>query len=67
MEPVLIKAYINHGESHGTDTEKAEKIPGGVFMIGSPETEDGHYDDEDPLHEVHAPSFYMGRYPVCDQ
>jgi formylglycine-generating enzyme required for sulfatase activity len=42
-------------------------IPGGTFMMGSPETEEGRYDDESPLHEVRVSDFYMGRYPVTNE
>ncbi|MEM8722154.1 MAG: SUMF1/EgtB/PvdO family nonheme iron enzyme [Cyanobacteria bacterium P01_G01_bin.39] len=37
-------------------------IPGGSFMMGSPEGE-GH-NDEKPRHKVTVPSFYMGKYPI---
>ncbi len=43
------------------------RIPGGVFMMGSPEDEEGRYDAEGPLHEVHVPEFYIGRYPVTNE
>jgi formylglycine-generating enzyme required for sulfatase activity len=43
------------------------RIPGGVFMMGSPESEEGHYDDESPLHQVRVPEFYIGRYPVTNE
>jgi formylglycine-generating enzyme required for sulfatase activity len=39
-------------------------IPEGSFLMGSPAGETGSYDDEKPQHEVHVPSFYMGRYSV---
>ncbi|OUC15332.1 MAG: hypothetical protein B0A82_07565 [Alkalinema sp. CACIAM 70d] len=39
-------------------------IPGGRFLMGSPEDEPERYDDESPQHEVTVPSFFMGRYPV---
>ncbi len=42
-------------------------IPGGSFMMGSPESEKGRDDDEGPVHEVHVPAFYMGRYPVTNE
>lgn len=41
-------------------------IPGGVFMMGSPESEKDRDDDEGPQHEVSVPAFYMGRYPVTN-
>ncbi len=40
------------------------RIPGGVFMMGSPADEKGRWDRESPLHEVQVPEFCMGRYPV---
>jgi formylglycine-generating enzyme required for sulfatase activity len=46
---------------------KLVKIPGGVFLMGSPESEDGHSENEAPLHEVGVPGFYMGRYPVTNE
>jgi formylglycine-generating enzyme required for sulfatase activity len=43
------------------------RIPGGTFLMGSPDTEEGRFDDEGPQHEVAVPSFYMGRYPVTNE
>ncbi|MDJ0798412.1 MAG: SUMF1/EgtB/PvdO family nonheme iron enzyme [Calothrix sp. MO_167.B12] len=37
-------------------------IPGGTFMMGSPEREG--YNSEKPQHEVTVLSFFMGKYPV---
>ncbi len=37
-------------------------IPGGKFMMGSPEGEG--YDEERPQHEVTVQPFFMGKYPV---
>ncbi len=39
-------------------------IPGGKFLMGSPEDEAERYDDESPQHEVTVPPFFMGKYPV---
>ncbi|MTJ19210.1 SUMF1/EgtB/PvdOfamily nonheme iron enzyme [Dolichospermum sp. UHCC 0299] len=39
-------------------------IPGGKFLMGSPEDEPGGYDDESPQHEVTVQPFFMGKYPV---
>jgi formylglycine-generating enzyme required for sulfatase activity len=39
-------------------------IPGGTFMMGSPDGEMGADDDEKPQHEVTVPQFFMGRYPI---
>ena len=39
-------------------------IPGGTFVMGSPESELQRSDAEGPQHEVVVPTFLMGRYPV---
>jgi len=39
-------------------------IPGGSFMMGSPQTDPDRQDDESPLHEVTVPKFWMGRYSI---
>jgi len=39
-------------------------IPGGTFLMGSPETEKGRYDDETPQHTVRVAPFFMAKYPV---
>ncbi len=52
-------------ENLGNDvTLEMVAIPGGTFMMGSPETEAERYDDESPQHEVTVPPFFMGKYPV---
>jgi formylglycine-generating enzyme required for sulfatase activity len=40
-------------------------IPGGTFMMGSPEGEG--YDSEKPQHEVTVPAFFMGKYQVTQE
>ena len=40
------------------------KIPGGRFLMGSPETEAGRDDDAGPQHYVNVPEFLMGKYTV---
>ncbi len=42
-------------------------IPGGVFLMGSPEQGFGRWESESPLHEVQVPGFYLGRYPVTNE
>ena len=42
-------------------------IPGGEFMMGSPESEEGRYDYEGPLHKVIVPDFQIGKYPVTNK
>lgn len=39
-------------------------IPGGTFIMGAPETEEGSSNSERPQHEVTVPPFFMGKYPV---
>ena len=40
------------------------KIPGGRFLMGSPDTEAQRYDNEGPQHYVDVPEFFMGKYAV---
>ncbi len=40
------------------------EIPGGKFMMGSPESEHEHSTDESPQHQVTIQPFYIGKYPV---
>ncbi|PZO46859.1 MAG: formylglycine-generating enzyme family protein [Phormidesmis priestleyi] len=39
-------------------------IPGGTFLMGSPESEAERSPREGPQHEVSVPDFFMGRYSV---
>jgi formylglycine-generating enzyme required for sulfatase activity len=39
-------------------------IPEGGFLMGSPETEEGHRDSESPQHQVTLKPFFMGKYPI---
>ncbi len=43
------------------------RIPGGVFLMGSPADEEGRWSDEGPVHKVRIPDFYIGRYPVTNE
>lgn len=40
------------------------EIPGGVFMMGSPDTEEGHQQDESLQHEVTVPPFFMSKFEI---
>lgn len=41
------------------------KIERGVFQMGSPDTEEGHSDNEGPVHEVEiSRSFWLGKYEI---
>jgi formylglycine-generating enzyme required for sulfatase activity/tRNA A-37 threonylcarbamoyl transferase component Bud32 len=39
-------------------------IPGDTFLMGSPKTEKGRYDNESPQHTVRVAPFFMAKYPV---
>jgi formylglycine-generating enzyme required for sulfatase activity len=41
-------------------------IPGGKFIMGSPESEPDRSEDETPQHLVTIQPFFMGRYPVTE-
>ncbi len=40
------------------------RIPGGTFLMGAAEGEEGASDDEYPQHQVAVPEFWMGKYAV---
>jgi len=42
-------------------------IPGGKFLMGSPEDEPGRNEDEGPQHEVEIEPFWMGKYEITWQ
>ena len=46
--------------------EKVEMvyIPGGTFSMGSPKTEEGHFGDEGPQHQVEIAPFWMGKFEI---
>jgi formylglycine-generating enzyme required for sulfatase activity len=41
-------------------------IPGGKFMMGSPESEPNRNEDENPQHQVTIQPFFLGKYPVTE-
>ena len=43
------------------------EIPAGSFMMGSPDSEEGRFDDEGPQHRVTVRAFRMGRDLVTNQ
>ncbi|MFN7522386.1 MAG: SUMF1/EgtB/PvdO family nonheme iron enzyme [Aphanizomenon sp.] len=57
-----IARYFTEDLGNGVILEMAA-IPGGTFMMGSPENEEGRLPDE-PQHQVTVPSFFMGKYSV---
>ncbi|MDF0556853.1 formylglycine-generating enzyme family protein [Kamptonema sp. UHCC 0994] len=42
-------------------------IPGGSFVMGSPDTEAGRDNDEGPQHNVTVAPFFMGKYEVTQE
>jgi len=42
-------------------------IPGGTFLMGSPENEEGRQEDEGPQTEVTLDGFWMGKYEVTQE
>ncbi|MBO1047845.1 MAG: SUMF1/EgtB/PvdO family nonheme iron enzyme [Dolichospermum sp. DEX182a] len=42
-------------------------IPGGTFIMGSPENEEGYNKSQSPQHEVTVPAFFMGKYLVTQK
>ncbi len=47
----------------GVGLEMVE-VPGGSFLMGSPDTEANRSKDEGPQHQVTVPVFWMGKYEV---
>ena len=41
-------------------------IPGGCFLMGSPQKEEGRSQDEGPVHEVCVDGFWMGRHEMTN-
>ncbi len=42
-------------------------IPGGSFLMGSPENEEGRNKNESPQHQVTLQPFYMSKYPITQE
>jgi formylglycine-generating enzyme required for sulfatase activity len=58
-----VARYFIEDLGNGVKLEMAA-IPGGTFMMGSPENEAGRQNNESPQHQVTVPSFFIGKYPV---
>ena len=58
-----VARYFIEDLGNGISLEMAA-IPGGTFMMGSPENEIIRLNDQSPQHQVTVPSFFMGKYPV---
>ena len=55
--------YFTEDLGNGVTLEMVE-IPGGTFIMGSPENEAGRDSDEGPQHQVTVPAFFMGKYEL---
>ncbi|MFM6054719.1 MAG: formylglycine-generating enzyme family protein, partial [Sphaerospermopsis kisseleviana] len=55
--------YFTEDLGNGVTLEMVE-IPGGTFLMGSPESEAQRDSDEGPQRQVTVPSFFMGKYPL---
>jgi formylglycine-generating enzyme required for sulfatase activity len=58
--------YFAQDLGNGVNLEMVA-IPGGTFIMGSPENEEGYHSSQSPQHEVTVPPFFMGKYPVTQQ
>ena len=61
-----MKAYTNFIPGSEVAYEMVP-IPGGEFVMGSPDSEKGRKPDEGPQHQVKISPFWMGRYEVTWQ
>ncbi|MEH2124725.1 MAG: SUMF1/EgtB/PvdO family nonheme iron enzyme [Nostoc sp.] len=55
--------YFIEDLGNGINLEMVQ-IPGGTFMMGSPEKEAGRDKDESPQHQIKVPGFFMGKYEI---
>ncbi|MEO1430144.1 MAG: bifunctional serine/threonine-protein kinase/formylglycine-generating enzyme family protein [Cyanobacteria bacterium J06633_8] len=55
--------YLIEKLGDGITLEMVE-IPGGTFIMGSPDSEDKRRSNESPQHQVIVPSFFMSRYTI---
>jgi formylglycine-generating enzyme required for sulfatase activity len=67
--PANTNLNINPQSSFTEDLGKGVKlemiaIPGGTFLMGSPDNEVERDSDESPQHQVTVPSFFMGKYQL---
>lgn len=58
--------YFTEDLSNGVVLEMVA-IPGGTFMMGSPENEAERLDRESPQHKVTIQPFFMGKYPITQK
>jgi formylglycine-generating enzyme required for sulfatase activity len=61
--PADFAAYVETIPSSNVKFEMVP-VPGGTFMMGSPDTEPGRRPDEGPRHAVKVEPFWIGRFEV---
>ncbi|MEK0187867.1 formylglycine-generating enzyme family protein, partial [Microcoleus anatoxicus] len=55
--------YFSENLGRGVNLEMVQ-IPGGTFMMGSPDNEQGRHDSQSPQHRVTVPTFFAGKYAI---
>ncbi|MBN3927491.1 MAG: formylglycine-generating enzyme family protein [Nostoc sp. NMS4] len=55
--------YFEEDLGNGVTLEMVQ-IPGGTFIMGSPEGEAQRINNESPQHQVKVPGFFMGKYEI---
>jgi formylglycine-generating enzyme required for sulfatase activity len=65
-EPAEVEGFVDYEERiPGTSVSfQMVAVPGGTFLMGSPETEDYREPDEGPVHEVTVSPFWMAKVEV---
>ncbi len=56
--------YYQEPLGEGIEPLTMVAIPGGEFLMGSPQDEKDSFGDERPQHEVTVSNFFMGKYPI---
>ncbi|MBK1990522.1 formylglycine-generating enzyme family protein [Sphaerospermopsis aphanizomenoides BCCUSP55] len=72
MNQIIIRRQKKQAKYYTQELDKGigldmMEIPEGTFLMGSPEDEEGRYDDESPPHPVTVPRFFMGKYPITQK
>ena len=55
--------YLSEDLGSGVALEMV-RVPGGIFLMGAAQEEEGARKDEYPQHEVQVPEFWMGKFAV---
>ena len=68
LSPPFLRG-VRGGSKGGDSTSQNLRmiyIPEGEFWMGSPEDEEGRFDDESPQHKVTVNSFFMSQTPITE-